>query len=140
VTSERGHEVIGHTADVILEAWGPDLASCAAEAVAALVATCADTSRARVVDRRPVRLDPAPPTDLLHALLEEVVFTLDTEASVPVAAEVTATADGALEAVLLLADPGTVEPVGSAPKAISRSELAVDETRHGVRARFLVDV
>lgn len=140
MTSERGHEVIGHTADVILEAWAPDLASCAAEAVAALVATCADTSGAEVVDRRRVHLDPAAPTDLLHALLEEVIFVLDTEAAVPVAAEVTGTAEDGLDVAIALADPATVEPTGSAPKAISRSELAVRTGPDGVRCRFLVDV
>jgi SHS2 domain-containing protein len=35
----RGHRSLPHTADVIIDAWGPDQAACYEEAVAALVET-----------------------------------------------------------------------------------------------------
>lgn len=34
---DRGHHLQEHTADIILEAWGPNLSACGEEAVAALI-------------------------------------------------------------------------------------------------------
>jgi SHS2 domain-containing protein len=56
----RGHRTLPHTADVILEAWGPDLATCCEEAVAALVETYADSQSATVVGER-ARASPSAP-------------------------------------------------------------------------------
>lgn len=140
VDSPRGHRALPHTADVILEAWGPDLASCLEEAVAALADVFVDARTVEPVERRRVHLRPAPPESLLLEVLEEVIFTLDTAAAVPVQAEVRAAGDGGLDVVLVLVDPATVVPTGGVPKAVSRSELAVHAGGGSVRCRFLVDV
>lgn len=139
-TQERGHRVVPHTADLILEAWGPDLASCCEEAVAALVVTFADAAGAEVAGRREVHLPPAEDESLLLDVLDEVIFTLDTEVTVPIGACVTAAADGGVDLVLPLADRDDVRATGAVPKAISRSELGVATVPEGVRCRFLVDV
>jgi len=139
-TRPRGHRTVPHTADVIVEAWAPDLASCLEEAAAALVGICADTGRAAEVERRPVRLAPAPPEALLLDLLEEVIFALDTAGAVPARAEVTSTPDGGLDVVLVLVDPAAVRATGSVPKAVSRSGLEVRVEPRRVDGRFLVDV
>jgi SHS2 domain-containing protein len=138
--SRKGHRVVSHTADVILEAWGPDLAACCEEAVAALAATYVETAGAEVAARRHVHLPPASDESLLLAVLEELIFTLDTAEVVPVRAEVRVAADGGLDVVLILVDPDGVSGTGAVPKAVSRSELAIDSRPDGMHCRFLVDV
>ncbi len=140
VDGSQGHRALPHTADVILEAWGSDLPSCCEQAVAAVVELCADTGAARTVERRSVHVDPGSPASVLLAVLEEVIFTLDTSDAVPVGAEVRAAGDGGVDVVLVLADPATVGATGAVPKAVSRSELEVTEALGAVRCRFLVDV
>jgi SHS2 domain-containing protein len=125
---------------VILEAWGPDLASCCEEAVAALAAVFVDTAVAREVERHRIHLAPGPDDDLLLDLLEEVIFVLDTAEGVPIGAEIRAATGGGFDAEIVLAEPDSVVATGAAPKAVSRSELAVHAQPGGVRCRFLVDV
>jgi SHS2 domain-containing protein len=139
----RGHRALPHTADVILEAWGPDLASCCEEAVAALAGTYVEASPADEVDAvawRQVHVRPGSDESLLLDVLDEVIFTLDTAEAVPVRASVRAAADGGLDLRLALADRAAVTPTGAVPKAVSRSEFAVDSRGGVVRSRFLVDV
>lgn len=131
--------MVPHTADVILEAWGPDLAACCAEALAALTDLYVEAG-ATAVEERTVHLGPGPAEALLLGALEEVIFTLDSAAVVPVRTGVRAAADGGLDLALELAAPHTVVPTGAVPKAISRAELDVDVRPDGVRCRFLVDV
>lgn len=135
----RGHRLLPHTADVMVEAWGPDLAACCEEAVAALAAVHLDVARAVVAGRRDAHLPPAPPDRLVLAALDEAIFLLDTADGVPVAAEVRPAADGGLDVTFQLADPATVEPTGAVPKAVS-SEVELDEGADGVRCRVVVDV
>ena len=129
-----------HTADVVLEAWGPDLASCCEEAVAALVSTYVSPVGGPPLNRRALRLPPASVESLLVDLLEEVIFTLDTSDDVPVRAEVHSGRDGGLDVNLLLTAREHVEPTGAVPKGISRSGLVVTTEATGVYCRFLVDV
>jgi SHS2 domain-containing protein len=131
---------VPHTADVILEAWGPDLASCCEEAVAALTAEYVDTAGATEIDRRRIHLAPGTDDALLLDLLEEVIFALETAEGVPVRAEARAASDGGIDADLVVADRSSVVPTGAVPKAVSRSELTVRVQPGGVRCRFLVDV
>jgi SHS2 domain-containing protein len=132
--------VVPHTADVILEAWGPDLAVCSEEAVAALAATYIETAGTEVAGRRRVHLAAASEESLLLAVLEELIFTLDTAEAVPVRAEVSAAADGGLDVVLVLVERDRVTGTGAVPKAVSRSELVVESRPGSTRCRFLVDV
>lgn len=137
---DRGHRAVPHTADVILEAWAPDLAACLEEAVEALVGTYAEADADAPHDPYEVRLPPGPPEQLLVDLLDEVVFALDTADGVPVGAVVRSLDETGLHAVLWLAPRDQVSPTGSVPKAVSHSELAVDEAPDVVSCRFLVDV
>jgi SHS2 domain-containing protein len=131
---------VPHTADVVLEAWEPDLSSCCEEAVAALASTYVSRVGGPAVGRRERRLPPASDASLLVDLLEEVIFTLDTSDAVPVRAEVSSALDGGLDVNLLLADRAHLEQTGAVPKAISRSGLVVTTEARGVYCRFLVDV
>lgn len=140
MSRQRGHRVVPHTADVIIEAWAPDLAGCFEEAVAAMVGICARIDGAAALVERPVRVPPGPEDVQLLDLLDEVIFALDTAEGIPVAATVGQGDDGALDGVLWLAPPDRVEAVGSVPKAVSHTELNVRRAFDGVTCRFLVDV
>jgi SHS2 domain-containing protein len=131
---------VPHTADVVLEAWGPDLASCCEEAVDALVSIYLSRVGDPATGTRELRLPPTNAESLLVDLLEEVIFTLDTADAVPVRAEVRSAPDGSLDVNLQLADLENLEESGPVPKAISRSGLVVTTEATGVYCRFLVDV
>lgn len=137
--SRRGHRAHAHVADVILEAWGPGLTECFEEAVAAVLGLCVDPSEAVVTDHRTAIVGPGSAPSMLLDLLDEVVFVLDTADDTPVRAEI-AEREGALAITFELADPASVGVVGSAPKAISHSGLAVERLGDRVRCTFLVDV
>ena len=136
----RGHRALPHTADVILEAWGPDFPQCCEEAVGALVGTFLHSADYEITRRLKVSIEADSEEVLLLDLLGEVIFVLDTAGDVPVAATVKATDSGGLDVELDLCSPRAVEPTGAAPKAISRSELAVERRRDAVTCRFLVDL
>jgi SHS2 domain-containing protein len=140
VDTARGHRTLPHTADVILEAWGPDLAACFEEAVMALAEVCVESVAVATVGHHKFRLPAAPDDELLVALAGEVIFLLDTADAVPVAARVRRRDDGGLDVTLVMGARDAVEATGAVPKAVSRSELAVVHDVAGVRCRFLVDV
>jgi len=106
----------------------------------ALLELCVDGARAVLVKQigHPVPVGPA--DSMLLDLLDEIIFVLDTEADVPFRATVQPRPDGSILLLLDLADRPTVEAIGSAPKAVSRSELTVDDGPEGVRCSFLIDV
>ena len=138
--TRHGHRTLPHTADVIIEAWGPDLATCCQEAVGGLVGIYAEPGGAAVVAVRDVQIRPGPVEDMLLDLLDEVVFALDVAEGIPIAASVHDRGDGGMAARLTLADPTTVDAAGAVPKAISRSGIEVTRAPDAVRCRFLVDV
>ena len=140
VSQNRGHRIRPHTADVIVEAWGADTGECLEEAVHGLVDTHIDTQGAEVVDRHTVELDSAATAETLLDLLDEVIFLLDTSETVPVAAEARHSPAGGVDLSLVLASRDSVEQLGSAPKAISRSETRLEHGADGVSCSFLVDV
>lgn len=129
-----------HTADVILEAWGPELASCCEEAVAALVDTYVAGGDVTTVAERRVRVECPSAEAALLAVLDEVIFALDVAEGVPVAARIGEAGTGGLSVVVQLADRERLEPTGAVPKAVSRSGLQVDVRRGRVGCRFLVDL
>ncbi len=135
----RSQRVRSHTADVIMEASGPDLAACCEEAVAALVELYADTTAAEAQGEHVVAIAAGPPERMLLTLLEEVIFVLDTSDAVPVSVHIHAR-PGGLDAVLALSSRSSVQPTGAVPKAVSRSELSARAEPSGVRCSFLVDV
>lgn len=143
MTAVRGHRCLPHTADVIVEAWGPSVADCCEEAVAALLSTCLDlegAAAAASVGRHVLRLPAGGPEECVLGLLDEVVLVLDTSPAVPVRARVRVTDDGGLVAELRLVAAADVERTGAVPKAVSRSGLWVEEGAQGVRCTALVDV
>lgn len=140
LTPDRGHLTLPHTADVIVEAWGPDLAACCEEAVAGLVGLYTDARPAAGTERRTARIEPDRDDAQLLAVLNEMLFALDTSSGVPVGAEVSARDDGALDVQVLLAQSAAVTQSGSLPKAVPVHELRLHRRDHGLACHFLVDV
>ncbi|MFC0529343.1 archease [Phytohabitans kaempferiae] len=117
-----GHRRVPHTADVRIEAWAPDREGCVSEAVTAMVGSFAEVSPARPAETVDFRVAPGTDEDMLVAVLDEVIFRMDTEGRLPAAADVAAV-DGGLDVRMWLADPDRVELVGAVPKAVSLHEL-----------------
>ncbi|TDB74970.1 archease [Micromonospora sp. KC723] len=136
---DRGHRAVAHTADVRIEAWAPDREGCLAEAVAALVATFADADGVAADGETTVELPAGDDSELLVGLLDEVIFRLETEGTLPVATDARP-ADGGLRVRWRTVDAGAVELVGAVPKAVSLHALRFDRDATGWRCAVTVDV
>lgn len=136
--TSAGHRLLPHTADLILEVWGPTREEALAEAIRALAATYAEPRG----DRReavPFTATGASDADLLVALLDETVYLADARGLVAIDAAVTASADG-VQGTFFAVTVDDVEVVGPAPKAVSRSDLVAGPDDDGWRGRVTVDV
>jgi SHS2 domain-containing protein len=121
---ERGHRSLPHTADIRIQAWGPTREDCLAEAVAALVDGFADPAGVRPERMAAVDLAADTDEDALLAVLDEVIYLLDTEDVLPVRVKLDRTPSG-LRAHLSLAAVRDVDLGGAIPKAVSLSGLAI---------------
>lgn len=117
-----GHRTVPHTADVRIEAWAPTREQCVAEAVAALVAAFAHVTGDEPTDTVDFTVEAGADEDMLAAVLDEVIYRLDTTGQLPVDAQVRA-ADGDLRVQLRMTDVDRVDIVGAAPKAVSFHDL-----------------
>jgi protein archease len=118
----RGHRAVPHTADIRIEAWGPTWDACLTEAVTALVDSFADTTGARPERIVTADLPAGTDADRLAAVLDEVIYLLDTEDAVPLGLEVD-TRPEALHVRMPVAALDTVEMIGAVPKAVALSGL-----------------
>jgi SHS2 domain-containing protein len=135
----RGHLLRAHTADLIVEAWGPTREACLEEAVAGLVtsfAQVADGSGSSYVEVELTGGD----ADLLLAVLDEVIYRLDADDAIPAAVRVRPSLAG-VTVELSLVDRHRVEASGAAPKGVSHSGLEFGERDDGAwRCRVTIDV
>ncbi len=129
-----------HTADCILEAWGPDRVTCLAEAVSALVSVFADVRDTATTTTLPVVLEPAPSPDLLVGLLEEVIYTVDVFGKVPAHVHLAEAEDGGVAGDLEVVGAAEVVLIGPVPKAVSWHGLEIGEEEGTWRCRVVVDV
>jgi len=138
--SDSGYELLPHTADIVVSAWGPTAERCVAEAVRGLVASFADVGR--VLPDRAVSFtcSPGPGSELLVEVLEEVIYLADVQDVVPVHTSVAHTADGGLIGVFGVAPLSSVDLAGPAPKAISRHDLRFEQRDAGWTCSAVVDV
>jgi SHS2 domain-containing protein len=117
--ADRGHRKPLHPADLRIEAWGPTREECLAEAVRGLV-----DSFAIVTDRPPharaerhmtARTD----EDLLFAVIDEVLRSLDADGEIPLWVAVRSAPDGGIIMFLVLVRAADAEIIGAVPKAAS---------------------
>ena len=137
--SPQGHRCVPHTADIRIEAWAPSRERCLAEVVRALVDTFADTQGVHPTGTAEFRVEPGDDEEALVAVLDEVIFRLDTEGELPLDSEVSAV-DGGLAVRWRTTGTDAVELVGAVPKAVSLNELRFAPDEAGWSCAVTLDV
>ena len=134
-----GYRLLPHTADLMIEAWGPDKAACMAEAVEGLVASFADTKGRTPTTTARLHVETAPADEQLVAVLEEVIYLLDAGGVVPV--EITLVdSDAGLKGSFGMVPLDQVTPIGPAPKAVTLHGLDIHSGDRGWSCRVVIDV
>jgi SHS2 domain-containing protein len=139
-TSRAGHRLAPHTADCIIEAWGPDRTTCLVEALGALVGVFAEPDDTAVPHALALSVDGTSDAEVLVALLEEVIYLVDVFAVVPVRFNLAETEDGGVAGDVEVVPAAQVEVVGPVPKAVSYHSLQIGDERGTWRCRVVVDV
>lgn len=129
-----------HTADIIVEAWGPTFADCLEEAVRALLDQFVARSRPAARAHRSFSVTGADEAGVLVALLEEVIFVVDTTNVVPVDLGIDVADSGRARGEFAVIELDDARQTGSVPKAVSLLDLEVAPTAAGWRSRVTVDV
>lgn len=135
----RGHRTVAHTADTRIEAWAPTVGECLAEAVLGMAESFLDLRGAPVAARHDLPVAPAPPADRLVAVLDEVIYLMDTTGRVPVGATAVAGPSG-LVLRLDLADLSDVPQIGAVPKAVALHRLVFEPRDGGWACAVTLDV
>ena len=128
-----------HTADLRIEVWSPSREGCIGEAVLGTVESFLDTSLARAQRIRQCRLTGDRDDDLLVAVLEDVIYLLDTAGEAPVDLDVD-DMDGSINVTFAMTDATTLPQIGAVPKAVSLNELHFSHGQAGWRCAVTLDV
>jgi SHS2 domain-containing protein len=137
--SPQGNRCVPHTADVRIEAWAPSRERCLAEAVRALVETFADVEGAHPTGTGEFRVEAGTDEEALVAVLDEVIYRLDTEGELPLNSEARAV-DGDLAVRWQTTGTDAVELVGAVPKAVSLNDLRFGPDEAGWSCAVTLDV
>lgn len=106
----------------------------------ALVGTFAETTGVAPVEHVDVRFERAEAMELLAAVLEEVIFLLDTAGLVPVGLELVDEPGGGVSGSFDVAPVSALSAIGSPPKAVARSGLSLANRSGLWRGRATIDV
>jgi SHS2 domain-containing protein len=136
---QRGHRTLPHTADLRIQAWAPTREACLAESLTGLVASFADTAGAEPGWTVTANLAANTDEDALVAVLDEVIYLLDTQHAVPLAVEVQPQING-LQLQLQLATVDRIELTGAVPKAVTLHQLHITRGPDGWSCEVTVDV
>jgi SHS2 domain-containing protein len=124
----------------MVSAWDSTVEGCLAETVRGLVSIVADIGGLDPYRTVPFSFDPAPDADLVVALLDEVIFVLDTEDAVPVGVTMTRREDGGVTGEFGVVDRAGVSVVGPVPKAVTRHGLRFEHDDSTWQCEVVVDV
>jgi SHS2 domain-containing protein len=138
--TSHGHCTAPHTADCIIEAWGPDRASCMIEALTALVETFAVVANGPATQVVPLVAGQGNDAEVLVSLLEDVIYNLDVRSVVPVRFHLAETDNGGITGAMEVVGVHEVEAVGPVPKAVSYHGLSMMKHNGSWRCRVLIDV
>lgn len=119
---ESGHRTVPHTADLRVEAWAPTREGCITQAVTGVVESFLDTTAAAPESTHRLRLTADTDEDLLVAVLEEVIYLVDTAGEAPVGVELEPVSGG-VDVRFAMVDARRLPQVGAVPKAVSLHEL-----------------
>lgn len=137
--SATGHRGVPHTADLRIEAWAPTRNGCIRQAMLGAVESFVDTSSAHPDNTYRSRFSPGCDDDLLAAVLDEVIYLLDTEGQVAVDVDLD-DVDGDVAATFATVEATTLPQIGSIPKAVSFNELRLARQQQGWRCSVTLDV
>lgn len=133
-----GFRFLPHTADIRFEAWGSTREACLAEAARALVAAFAEIGADEPESTRTAAFN-GTDEQLLLAVLDEIIYLLDAEGTVPLDILVRPLATG-IELELANVAVARAEIIGAAPKAVSLNELQIEHGSHGWHCAATIDV
>jgi len=134
-----GHRVGPHTADCVIEAWGPDRPACLTEALLALVEVFAVPEAEAPVRVVPLWVEPAPVVDILVSLLEDAIYVNDV-IGVPVRFHLVDTDNGGVCGYMEVVDPSQVDQVGPIPKGVSYHDIDMAVHDGEWSCRVVIDV
>jgi SHS2 domain-containing protein len=134
-----GHRTVPHTADLRIEAWAPTRDGCIRQAVLGVVESFLDLSSAHADHTRQRRLTADSDDDLLVAVLDEVIYLLDTSGEAPVDLELQDVGDG-VEVAFAMTDAHALVQVGAVPKAVSLNDLRLSRDGQGWQCLVTLDV
>lgn len=137
--NEPGHRTVPHTADLRVEAWAPTREGCIAQAVLATIESFLDTSSARPDRTHRCQLAGHSDDDLLVAVLDEVIYLLDTENVAPIDVELEPI-DAGIDVRFAMCETTKLPQVGAVPKAVSLHELSIAHGPDGWRCSVTLDV
>lgn len=137
--NSSGHRTVPHTADLRIEAWAPTRDGCVRQAVLGAVESFLDTSTSGPPHTRRRHLAADRDDDLLVAVLDDVIYLLDTVGEVPVDLRLTEVG-GAVDVEFAMVDATTLDQVGAVPKAVSLNELRVLHDKDRWRCAVTLDV
>lgn len=133
-----GHRLVPHTADLRIEAWASTAERCVAEATHAMVRSFADLPPAPPTAWREFVVPAADDEMQLVAVLDEVIYRLDTDDEIPQHVDVRR--DGKdLRVVMGMTDIAHVTIVGAVPKAVSLHGLRFAQHEGCWRCNVTVD-
>jgi SHS2 domain-containing protein/dienelactone hydrolase len=135
-----GFQLLPHTADVMVSAWGSTVEECLAEAALGMVSSFTEIGGRPPEDRVEFTCQPGPESELLVELLEEVIYAVDAWDVVPVQVEVRRTGEGGLAGEFGVVERGSMPVTGPAPKAVTRHDLSVEQENDIWRCQVVVDV
>lgn len=135
----RGHSSLPHTADVVIEAWGPSAGACYEEAVSAFTELFCDAGPVTEGSCRRVDLGPGSPEELLVLLLERALCEMDGSGELPVSASLELRGDR-LSGWWKLVPADETVAVGAVPKGVSYHMLRFEAEGRRWRCRATIDV
>ena len=118
-----GHRTVPHTADLRIEAWAATREECLAEAVRGLVGSFAAVPRGQPCRRDSCAMTARSDEDLLVAILDVVIYRLDTDGQIPVSVAVRRAPVGGVVVFFALVPVAEAEITGAVPKAASLHDL-----------------
>jgi SHS2 domain-containing protein len=129
-----------HTADLIIEAWGPARNVCIEQVVLGLVGSFIDVRSAVASGSLITDIPAMDDVESLISILEEVIYVVDTKGMVPVAVSLREGSAGGVRAVFDVIPLEQVKSIGPAPKGIARHAVRFGEDDSGWSCHLVVDV
>lgn len=140
MAADAGFELLEHTADVRVRAWGPTLREAFVQAARGLFSVMCDVDAVRARVSRRVSVSAADTGDLLVRWLNELAFFVDAEGLVFSRFDIERFAEGALEATIR-GEP--LDPARHAPRAAVKAATyhgLVVEAGPPARIEVLLDI